>query len=391
MEAAGEITLSQAVEAALAGHPRLAAFAFERQAAEGRTLQSSRAPNPELDFELANTGGSYPLLSRSETAVTYSQPLEWEKKAVRVRRSEAESALLGRNQQSTRLNVIADVMRAFVTLQGAQNRLALVREAQVLAASLKGIATERVAAGAISPIEETRAAVALSLAAADVARAGRTVEAARRELSTAIGEANPSFASAAGELPENLAVPDVGDLVPRLAGNPDLARWDLERAVRQAALDVEKSLARPDVTIRGGVKFQREDSQFSFLAGFTVPLAINNRNEGAIREAQAKLSANDLERREADIRLRGQLGVRHAAMAAAAREASTLKGESLAGAQNAYDAVNEGYRLGKFRYLDVLDAARVLLETRVRYVDAIVDLNLARVDVERLVAQDRSK
>jgi cobalt-zinc-cadmium efflux system outer membrane protein len=74
-------------------------------------------------------------------------------------------------------------------------------------------------------------------------------------------------------------------------------------------------------------------------------------------------------------------------MSAAAREAATLKGESLAGAQSAYEAVNEGYRLGKFRYLDVLDAGKMLLETRIRYVDAIVELNLARVDVERLVAQ----
>jgi cobalt-zinc-cadmium efflux system outer membrane protein len=74
-------------------------------------------------------------------------------------------------------------------------------------------------------------------------------------------------------------------------------------------------------------------------------------------------------------------------MSAAAREAATLKGESLAGAQGAYEAVNEGYRLGKFRYLDVLDAGKTLLEARGRYVDAIVELNLARVDVERLVAQ----
>jgi cobalt-zinc-cadmium efflux system outer membrane protein len=386
-EPAGEITLTQAVKTALANHPRLAAFAPEAEAADGRILQSSKRPNPELEFEMANTGGNYPPFSHTETTVAYSHPIEWGKRALRVRRSEAEKATTLRDQQRVRLDVISEVMRAFVTLQGAQKKSALAREAESLASSLATVATERVAAGAISPIEETRAKVAFSLSRADVARAARDVESARRELSAAMGEPNASFSSAAGELPEGLDIPDVDALVNRLSGNPDLARWETERASRQAALEVEKSAARPDMTVKGGIKYLRADVATTFLVGFSVPLTLYDRNEGAIREAQAKLSAADLERRDAERLLRSRLRVRHAAMSAAAREAATLKGESLAGAQSAYEAVNEGYRLGKFRYLDVLDAGKMLLETRIRYVDAIVELNLARVDVERLVAQ----
>jgi cobalt-zinc-cadmium efflux system outer membrane protein len=381
------ITLTQAVRTALANHPRLSAQTFEKEAADGRILQSSKRPNPEVDVELSNTGGTLPLFSRSETTFAFSQPIELGRREPRIRRAEAEKATLGRDQHSVRFDVMSAVMRAFVTLQGAQRKMALAQEAEALAASLKSIAGERVAAGAISPIEATRANVAFSLALADSGRAARDVETARRELSAAMGEPNPSFAAAAGELPEDLNVPDAGQLVARMGGNPDLARWDTERAQRQAALDVEKSLARPDVTVKGGVKYLREEVETTFLVGFSMPLTLNDRNEGAIREAQAKLSSVELERREADVRLRGQLQVRHAAMSAAAREAATLKAESLAGAQSAYDAVNEGYRLGKFRYLDVLDAGKTLLETRMRYLEAIIELNLARVDVERLVAQ----
>lgn len=387
LEPAGEITISQAVEKALSSHPRLAGFTFERQAADGRILQSSKSPNPDLDFELSNTGGTLPLFSRSETTFSYSQAIQVGKKEIRVRRAEAEKVTTLRDQQRIRLDVIADVQRAFVSLLGAQKKLALVREAEALATSLKTVAKERVAAGSISPIEATRANVAVSLAVADVARATRDVETSRGELSASMGESTPSFSSVSGDLPEILDMPDADELATRLGDTPDIKRWDSERAQRQAALDVEKSLARPDVTVKGGIKYLREEVETTFLVGFSVPLQLHDRNEGAIREAQAKLSAVETERREADNRLRSQLRIRHLAMASAVRQAATLKGESLTGAQSAYDAVNEGYRLGKFRYLDVLDAGKTLLETRMRYLEAILDLNLARVDVDRLVAQ----
>ena len=208
-----------------------------------------------------------------------------------------------------------------------------------------------------------------------------------RALSGAMGEPNPTFRSAAGLLPENLDVPDEDRLIERLAGNPDLRRWEAERSARRAAVEVEESLARPDVTLRGGVKYLAEPVDTTFLVGFSLPLAIRNRNEGAIREARARLSAVELEWRDADVRLRERLRTRLAALSSAAREAATLKAGSLAGAQAAYDAVNEGYRQGKFRYLDVLDAGKTLLEVRMRFLDAIVELNLARADVERFVAQ----
>lgn len=71
---------------------------------------------------------------------------------------------------------------------------------------------------------------------------------------------------------------------------------------------------------------------------------------------------------------------------AARREATLLREEALLGAQSAYDAVSEGYRLGKFRYLDVLDAGKTLVETRLRYLEAVTAFHLAKVDLERLLA-----
>jgi cobalt-zinc-cadmium efflux system outer membrane protein len=387
LDAPGGITRAAAVEAALRNHPAVALTPFELSAADGRILQSSKRPNPEVDVEIASFGGSYPATARSEATATLSQVVENGKRAPRIRRSESGKAVLLRDREAARLDVVAGAMRAFVTLQGAQKRRALVGEAHGLAEALKRVATERVAAGAVSPIEETRAGVALSLAAADLVRADREVEEARRGLAEAMGCEAPTFGSAAGDLPESLEVPSEADLVAGLPANPDLSRWDAERAQREAAVEVERAVPRPDVTLRGGIRYEREESLRSFVVGFSLPLPVSDRNEGAVREARANLAGVDPERRAVLNRLMASLSRAHAAMAAAAAEARMLKDVSLAGAQGAYDAVDEGYRLGKFRYLDVLDAGKALVETRLRYVEALVNLNLARIDADRLAAR----
>ena len=60
-------------------------------------------------------------------------------------------------------------------------------------------------------------------------------------------------------------------------------------------------------------------------------------------------------------------------------------------AQQAYDAISEGYRLGKFRYLDVLDASKELTGAKLRHLELLISFELEKTAMNRLVAtvQDR--
>ena len=57
----------------------------------------------------------------------------------------------------------------------------------------------------------------------------------------------------------------------------------------------------------------------------------------------------------------------------------------LPAAQQAFEAVQQGYRQGKFDYLYVLDTQRTLFETQARYIDSVEAYHKARADVERLI------
>ena len=380
------LTLPRAVEIALRKSPQLAGYPLEFQAVEGRVRQASLLRNPEFSVDVENVWGDFPGTSLAETTYSISQLLELGKRSPRIRRAEAEKGVLRQELDMARLNVVADVKRGFINALSARKKLELNREAHRFAELLAVGVTDRVAAGAVSPIEETRAKVVLAVSSVNVERSALEVEAAHRELAATMGESEPSFESLAGDLDEDLSVPAVDNVAERITATPDIARWVAERDRRSAALDAERSMAIPSVTLTGGIKHFRENSDTTFVLGLAVPLPLFDRNQGAIREAEALRSKTDTERKATELLLRSQFGQRRAALAAARREATLLREVALSGAKSAYDAVSEGYRLGKFRYLDVLDAGKTLVETRLRYVEALTGFHLAKVDLERILA-----
>ena len=70
------------------------------------------------------------------------------------------------------------------------------------------------------------------------------------------------------------------------------------------------------------------------------------------------------------------------------KEASTLKDHILPEAQKAYNVINDGYLMGRFDFLDVLDAQRTLFEARGQYLRALTDFHIITAEIERLIAQD---
>ncbi len=161
----GVLTLPQAQALALLQHPRLAAFGWEVRAGEARTLQASLPPNPELGIEVENFAGSGELrgFRSAEITIHLSQLIELAgKRQKRTRVAALERDLVAWDYEATRIDVLTQVTQAFVEVLSAQERLRLHLELVRLAEQVLRTAAERVRAGKVSPVEETRAQVALS-------------------------------------------------------------------------------------------------------------------------------------------------------------------------------------------------------------------------------------
>jgi len=216
-------------------------------------------------------------------------------------------------------------------------------------------------------------------------RSRRALLSAKLSLASVWGSSSPAFESVEGELQTLSPIPALADLEERIRSNPDIERWAAEMAQRSATLDLERANAIPDVTVSGGYRRFSETNDHAMVLGFSIPIPIFNRNQGAISEAESGLRKAEAEQRAAETRIRIALAKAYQNLSAAHAEATALRDEVLPGAESAFEAINEGYRQGKFGYLEVLDAQRTLFDARGQYLEALVASHSAVADVESLI------
>jgi cobalt-zinc-cadmium efflux system outer membrane protein len=372
----GPLVLRDAVALALLQNPALAAFAWETRAREARMLQADRPPNPGVSVLFEDlgarqfAGGSLNEPIQTQATFQLSQLIELGgKRAARVDLATRNRDLAAWDYEAARIDVLTDVSRAFTDVLAAQESVAL-----------------RVEAGVVSPIEETRAGVALGTVQVELARARRTLEASRIRLALLWGSRTPAFSAAEGNLTQEPApLPSMDTLIARLQQNPELARWAAEQSQREAAVRVERSKAVPDVTLTGGYRRFTDVDANAFVVGASISLPLFDKNRGAIQESELRLAKTHEERRAAEARVGAALATAYAALATAHDEVTTLGSTVLPGSQQAFEAVSEGYRLGRFGYLDVLESQRTLVAAGSQYLRALSDYYKAVAAVERLI------
>jgi cobalt-zinc-cadmium efflux system outer membrane protein len=386
-EPTGLLTLRQALALALLHNPELAGTSWEVRKKEAETLQAGLLPNPELELEVEEFGGSGERsgVDAAEATLQISQLIELGgKRAKRERVAALERDLAGWDYEAKRLDVLTKATRQFIDVLGGQERLALADEnVRISEEELRTVA-ERVGAGNVSPIEETKARVTLAISRVDQRLARRDLALARSRLAATWGSDAPSFQRAEGELPTVSAVPSLEAIADRISRNPDVARWVAEIGRRRAVVALEDAGRIPDLTLGAGPQWFNETDDAAMAMSLSIPIPLMDRNQGARRAARFDLRKALEERRAVEIEVRKSLAEAHEALAAAYGELELLRRDALPGAQAALDAVGEGYRLGKLDYLDVLDSQRTFFNTRQLEIEALVAYHKAVADLERL-------
>ena len=389
-EPTGEITLRQALAQALMKNPELRAFSWEVRAREATALQAGLLNNPTIGADLQDLGvsASPESVPQPQATLMLSQIIELGGK--RAKRREAASFsrdLAGWDYETKRIDLFTQVSQSFTDLLRAQQQRALIEETVRLAEETARVVSERVRAGKVSPIEEIRTNVILASVGIERDRAGKELEATRKRLVATWGSTMPRFDKAEGTLGAISPIPSFVQLAERLSQSPELARWATEIAQRRAAIDLERSQAIPSLTLMGGFRRYETTQANAFIIGLSIPLPIFNRNQGGIQEARDRLSKGEEERRAAEARVTAALSEAYRALSTAYIEATSLEEKVLPGAAQAFEAVHEGYRLGKFGLLDVLDAQRTLFSSRAQYLRTLTDYHQAVVEVERLIGE----
>ena len=390
-EPAGPLTLRNAVAMALQANPGLSSALREQEATEGAVVQAGAWPNPTLGFQLEDL-----RRDNRTTTLQLSQPIELGgKRSARVTAAERARDQAGSALAARRAEIRAATVTAFFDVLTAQERLRLAQDSVGLAQTATRAAANRVAAGKVSPLEETKARVAEAGIRVELMQAEGTLRSARQQLAALWGNSSPRFTQVDGAVDQLPAMASAQDIAGKLADAPVLRQARLEVERRKALADLERAKRIPDVTVSLGAKRvpasdgdTGSSRRNQVVLGLSVPLPIFDTNRGNVAEALSREEKARDDLAVAELQLGTEVAQATERLRSAHATAETLQRDSLPGAESAYKAATKGFELGKFSFLEALDAQRTLFQVRAQYLLALADAHRAAGDLDRLLGNE---
>lgn len=372
------LTLAEAIRLALQFSPQIVANQQELAASDGTVIQAGARPNPEIQALIEDTRRE----SRT-TTVQFSQPIELGgKRSARVSVAELGRAQTAVDVEGRRAQIRADVSDAFFGAVIAQERVQLAQASAELSGRAADAASKRVQAGKISPVDETRAKVAHAGVRVELRQAQGELRSARQRLSALLGPAAPRaqvLAWQSNALPALLS-PDTS-----LTDVPALRQARLEVDRRQAMVELERARRIPDVTLTLGAKRDQQVGRNQTVIGLSIPIPVLDTNRGNLLQALRLHDKAEADLQATRIRVETEWTQLSERQRSAQAEVQALKEEVLPGAESAWQAATTGFELGKFSFLDALDAQRTLFQARAQYLRALNELYRTTADIDRLL------
>jgi len=388
IEADDILNLKEALALTLINNPELKVYSLGIRAAEARRLQNSLMPNPELEIEVEEFGGgsNRSEFEAAETTIQLSQTIELGGKLQkREKVASLDTELARLDYQKTKLEIFSEATNAFLNVLSAQEKLRLSDELLKIAIETFESVEKRVNAGKDSPLEKTRASIALSNIKSENQQAQLELEYAMKKLASFWSQDELVFERIEGELDVIEELETFEDLSNKLKQNPEYKFWEIEVEKSQAQLSLEKSKSIMDMTVGAGVQKFNETDDNAFVFGLSVPLPVSDRNQGAKEEALVNMIQKKEKRKAAIIKLQNDFNEAYKEFTKSYNKAVTMKNEILPAANELFESSTTAYNEGKIDYLNLLDAQRTFFDVQNEYIESLADYHIAKTEIEKLI------
>jgi outer membrane protein, heavy metal efflux system len=386
-----QLSLASALDRARTENPQVIVAGARVSEAEGMREQASLLPNPTLYASSENTplGGSQPFTFGNDTDdyVYLIQKIELGgKRSRRVAFASENVGQMSIQSEVAMRQLLARVAAAYWLAAGSAALDQLYKREVNTLDDIVGYNSARVQKGATAEADLIRIQLESDRLRA---QARLAAEQARRSLITLYREMGATafpdsvvFTDRLDDLQE-VRPPDIQTV---LRDRPEMraAREGLKQA--EANLDLQRANAVPDPQLMAGYKRFSGSGQFTGLNtlffGFQVPLPIFDRNQGRIAAAQAQVRSAKGSVVDQEIAIRAE--VASTLSDYGSRRQALLKFlPRMTQRATVSDEIAKGaYRLGGADILRFLDATRMDVETKVLFVQTLIDYHESVVHLE---------
>ncbi len=381
---AGPLTLQHALGLAMKHNPGLQASGARKEAAQGRSQQAHTWQNPELELSAEDIPVGSSRISQGKHMVGISQTVPFPgKKRLDGEIGDADVMSGDAQWRLHRAELAREVKICYFQVLAAERSAQVAADLVRLAESSAEAARKRTDAGDTSVQEQLRAEIQMEQARTGQADAQKEVIEARQDLVVLLGVPAMRAVVLSG-IPDEAAEPAVLSQGPDvwLARHPAMvvarAKCKLaESTARRAGLE---AYADPKIGVSGG-RDETTDENLMELR-LSIPLPFFDRGKGRIREGKALVREAEAELDATEQKLLGCWRAAVARFRTAAAQVKAQRERVLPKSEEALRLVRAGFEQGKFGFIDLLDTQRMAAEVRLIHQKKLLDLNLARADLE---------
>jgi outer membrane protein, heavy metal efflux system len=375
------------VRAGIQNNRDLASARARVEDARGQVRQAGVRPSASLDLTGA-TGEPFGTTGEDQYGAAVSQTLEtFGKRGKRIRVAEIAQSADEADWQDRASQLAFEIRASFADLEAQRQKVRILDQLLGLNRESLRLTTARVKEGDAAPLEASLLQVEIRRAEVMRASAEGRLHSAESEVRRLTG------IGAAAQLPDADPVPsanvELADLTQRaLADRPDLksARFGEQRET--AGIQLVKAEAKPDVTVSAG--YSRQNSQFDGLYGFTasgaispirdsvdslnfgvsIPLRTSRSGAGNVQSATARASGAKAHREFLEQSIPIEVEATYRRWKTAIGSISMMQSGVIDPSQSNLKIIQEAYKSGQLRLLDVLNQQRQLVDAQLALIDA---------------------
>lgn len=393
LTAGDAIDLDRALALALANRPELTTGRHLEEALRADAAVAALRPDPRLGFEVEDFAGTdgFSDLNSAQTTLSLSQTFErGGKRSARNRQSQANVGVSRLNQELQRKELVAEVKRAFYAALAARAELDLAQSALDRSQSTLAAMESRSSEGRGAPVELSRYTLAYRTAELDQITSQRRWKAALRRLAQTWG-ADPTNPGAlpgdlSGDYPGVDAPPPLETFLSSFAASLRVRRQELEREQAAAAVASAQAASSANINVSLGLRRFESTDDYAATIGLGMPLRRSQRSSELERAAKARHAQTIQQQAAQRLVWRSQIAAAWESMTASYTELRALQGGMLQDADSILGSTTEGYRIGRFALIDVLDAQRTSFAMQARQARARSDYHQAKAEMERVLA-----
>lgn len=377
-------TFSEVTKRIFANNPILKSYSHRIASANSLIEQANLVPNPEFEVELEEFGGDASGLRETETSISIVQPLELGgKRATRTELAKAEKELRTLESRILVSETLTEAQLAFNSAIFAKAIVEILEGQVKLSKEVVDAIQKKLTAGSIMPVEKTKAEITLQNDILSLQSAKKELSIARHSLATLWNGTELDV----GSLGHQLKFKQAYDyLIPyEIKDSPYYQHAMVKTEVAGNKVAVEKSLAVPDASFGLGYKRFEETNSNTFLGVFSIGLPVFNRNQGAIQSARQELSISNFERKNVGLRLQRKLRSTQTRLKKLLNEYDNIQGTILPSAEKAFEQAKTAYQRGRSSYIELLDAQRTLVETRLRKHEVLLSVNENQANITNIM------